>query len=220
VSRLVIDIETVGRELDSLDGAFQSHLLKRAGTDEEIRQVAESLALHPLTAEIVAICLLDPETSVGTVYFQAPGELPMPFEEEGISYEAETEAGILRKFWEKVGDCREIVTFNGRGFDCPFIILRSAALRIKPTRDLMPNRYNGPHIDLFDRLTFFGATQRKFGLDLWCRALGIKSPKEEFSGKDVGDIFRAGRYLDIARYCVRDVRATAELFRLWETYVK
>jgi hypothetical protein len=84
----------------------------------------------------------------------------------------------------------------------------------------MPNRYSDAHIDLFDRLTFFGATQRRFGLDLWCRALGIESPKEEISGQDVGEMFGAGRYVDIARYCVRDVRATAELFMVWETCVR
>jgi DNA polymerase elongation subunit (family B) len=220
VSRIVIDIETAGKEFPSLDGAFRDFLLRRAGTEEERKQVKETLGLHPLTGEIVTISLLNPDTGKGAAYFQAPGELPMTFDEDGIAYEAGTEPEILGKFWDSVRRYDSVVTFNGRWFDCPFIIIRSAVHRIKPTKDLMPNRYSDAHIDLFDRLTFFGAAQRRFGLDLWCRALGIKSPKEEVSGEDVGELFRAGRHLDIARYCVRDVRATAELLKLWETYIK
>ena len=73
----------------------------------------------------------------------------------------------------------EIITFNGRGFDCPFILIRSAVHKIKPTKDLMPNRYNGVHIDLLDQLTFYGASRRKFSLDMWCKTFGIKAPKKK-----------------------------------------
>ena len=40
------------------------------------------------------------------------------------------------------------------GFDCPFLMMRSAILGVKPTRNLMPNRYYMTHIDLLDQLTF------------------------------------------------------------------
>lgn len=220
MSRVVIDIETVGKDFGSLDEAFRRHVLMRAKTDEEVREAVDGLGLHPLTGEIAALCMLDPDSGKGSVFFQAPGELPLPFEEEGVSFEACTEPDILRKFWDRIRRQDTVVTFNGRGFDCPYIIVRSAVHRIKPTRDLVPNRYSDAHIDLFDRLTFFGAAQRRFGLDLWCRAMGIKSPKEEVSGGEVGALFKEGRYLDIARYCVRDVRATAELLKVWEEYVR
>ena len=93
---------------------------------------------------------------------------------------------ILEKFWNTVKSYREIITFNGRGFDCPFILIRSAVHKIKPTKDLMPNRYNGTHIDLLDQLTFYGASRRRFSLDMWCKTFGIKSPKEEgITGYDI-----------------------------------
>jgi predicted PolB exonuclease-like 3'-5' exonuclease len=85
----------------------------------------------------------------------------------------------------------------------------------------MPNRYNGAHIDLLDQLTFYGASRRKFSLDMWCKTFGIKSPKEEgITGYDIKNLFTDKRYLDIARYCLGDIKATKELFGYWENYIK
>ncbi len=100
----------------------------------------------------------------------------------------------------------QIITFNGRSFDCPFILIRSAVHKIKPSRDLMPNRYNGSHIDLLDQLTFYGASRRKFSLDMWCRTFGIKSPKSGgITGDDVKKLYTSGKYIDLAKYCLGDL---------------
>jgi predicted PolB exonuclease-like 3'-5' exonuclease len=85
----------------------------------------------------------------------------------------------------------------------------------------MPNRYNEAHIDLLDHLTFYGASRRRFNLDMWCRTFGIKSPKEGgITGYEVKDLFKTGRYTDIAKYCTGDLRATKELLNYWENYIK
>jgi hypothetical protein len=220
MSRLILDIETVGRDLESFDEASRGYLLRWAETQEQVEEVRESLSFYPLTAEIIAIGLLDPDKDRGAVYFQSPGELPLPLEEDGFRYEAGGEKEILEKFWKTVKAYDEIVTFNGRGFDCPFILVRSAVHRIRPTKEIMPNRYDGSHIDLLDRLTFFGAFRRKFSLDMWCRAFGIASPKGEMTGYEVKDFFKGGRYMDIARYCAGDLRATARLLEYWQNYVR
>ncbi len=166
--------------------------------------------------------MLNPDTDKGAVLYQAPGDLPAPFEEQNIQFVPDTEAGILRRFWEAVKHYDKVVTFNGRGFDAPFLIIRSAVHTIQPTKDLMPNRYSGvTHIDLLDQLTFFGSVRRKFSLHMWCNAFGIKSPKEEgVTGHDVKELFEKGHYLDIARYCVGDLHATKELFLIWEKFVR
>jgi hypothetical protein len=92
---------------------------------------------------------------------------------------------------------------------------------MKPTKDLMPNRYAETHIDLLDQLTFFGASRRRFSLDMWCRTFGIKSPKAEgITGYEVKDLFKAGRHLEIARYCAGDLRATRALLSYWENYIR
>ena len=219
--KLVVDIETIGKDFDSFDEMTQEYLLKFAQTDDEIKAVKEGMGFSPLTGEIVAIGLLNPDTDKGAVYFQSPELLQEPLEEEGIEYIADTEAGILRKFWDTVKYYDQVITFNGRSFDAPFLLIRSAVHRIHPTKDLMPNRYNLSHVDLLDLLTFYGAVRRKFSLHMWCRAFGIKSPKEEgLSGYEVSDLFRAQQYLTIARYCTGDLYATKELFGYWNNYVR
>jgi len=221
MSRVVFDIETLGRDFDSLDDATREYLLRGADSEEAEQKVKDSLSLYPLTAEIVALGMYNQDTGKGVVYYQAPGMSRDPFEEGGIRYEVADERGILENFWDIIRRYDEFVTFNGRGFDCPFILIRSAVHKIRPTRDLMPYRYNGPHIDLMDQLSFFGATRRRFSLDMWCRTFGITSPKEEgIKGEDVSTLFREGRYLDIARYCGRDVKATGELLEYWERYIR
>lgn len=219
--RAVLDIETVGLGIDELDGPMKGYMLKKASSPEEEKEVAESLGLYPLTGFVTAIGLLDPDSGKGAMYYQNPGQEPvLPLEEDGVTYETGSEAEILGKFWEYVRGLKSLITFNGRGFDCPFLLVRSAVHRIRPTLDLMPNRYSDAHIDLMDRLGFYGAVRRRFSLDMWCRALGVKSPKETVHGSQVGELHAKGRHLDIARYCSRDIKATAELFRIWEKHLK
>jgi DNA polymerase elongation subunit (family B) len=219
--KLIIDIETVGKDFDSLDEISKEYLLKFAGSDEDKKAAKEGLGFSPLTGEIVAIGMLNPDTGNGAVYFQAPGVFQESLKEDGIEYIADTEAGILRKFWETVRHYDQIITFNGRGFDAPFIMLRSAVHRIKPSKELMPNRYNLSHVDLLDQLTFYGSVRRKFSLHMWCRAFGIKSPKEEgVTGHEVNDLFKQQQYLAIAKYCVGDLYATKELFEYWNEFVR
>jgi len=221
MGRIIVDIETVGADFDSLDPSTQDYLLKWAGSEEDTLRVKESLSFYPLTAEIVAIGMLNPDSHKGVVYFQAHGEPLAPFEEGGIRFESGTEREILENFWTSIKPYAQFVTFNGRGFDCPFIMIRSAINKIRPSKDLMPNRYSGSHIDLLDQLTFYGTLKRRFSLDMWCKTFNIKSPKSEgITGHEVKDIFRSGRYLDIARYCAGDLIATKELFLIWEGYIK
>lgn len=221
MSRIIFDIETAGKDFDSLEPAVQDYLIKWAETDEEKKEVWDSLSFYPLTAEVITIGMYNPDTNKGAVFFQNNAASVPPFDEEGIRYETGTEEEIIQKFWETIKAYRQFITFNGRGFDCPFILIRSALHKIKPLRDLMPNRYGDIHIDLLDQLTFYGATRRKFSLDMWCRAFGIKSPKGEgITGYEVKDLFKAGKCVDIARYCVGDLRATSELLSIWNSYIR
>ena len=221
MSRVILDIETVGKDFESLDTPTQEYLLRYAETDDEKEEIKDRLSFYPLTAEIVTIGLLEPDSQKGFVFFQTTGNPLLPFEEDDILYETGTEKEIIRKFWNIIKQYRQFITFNGRGFDCPFILVRTAVNKIKPTKELMPNRYGDTHIDLLDQLTFFGASRRRFNLDMWCRTFGIKSPKEGgITGYEVKDLFKAGRCLDIARYCVGDLRATRELLSYWETYMR
>jgi len=220
MNKIIFDIETVGADFDKLDKDSREYLLKYAETPEEKEDVKSQLSFWPLTAEIVAIAMLNPDTGRGAVYFQSGGEKIEPFKEGEIEYRSGSEAEIISWFWKAVSSYDQFITFNGRQFDAPFLALRSAANKISPAKNLMPYRYSADiHIDLMDQMTFYGAT-RKFSLDFYARSFGIKSPKDGgIKGSDVGKFYKEGKYLDIARYCFRDVAATKQLYEIWNDYI-
>jgi uncharacterized protein YprB with RNaseH-like and TPR domain len=218
--RIIFDIETVGVDFDTLDDHAKEYLLKAARTDEERALVPETLSFSPLTGTIVAIAMLNPDTDKGAVYYQTPGREPAEREEDGIVYASGDEKGILERFWRTLAFYDQFVTFNGRSFDGPFLMVRSAVNQVKPSKNLVPYRYGDEHIDLYDRLGFFGAVRRTMTLHMWCQALGIPSSKVNgVTGYQVGTLFKEGRHDDIARYCMDDVRATAQLFHHWNDYI-
>ena len=90
-------------------------------------------------------------------------------------------------------------------------------------KDWLGYRYQAdPHCDLAEQLTFYGVgfgrdgAARRFNLDFYCKAFGIQSPKSHgVTGMDVNDLTAQGRYREIAEYCLRDVQATVQLYRIW-----
>ena len=233
--KLIFDIETIGENFDELDSATRDVLTKWIKKDSEseeeyvkaLEELKSGLGFSPLTGQIVAIGVLDYDKNQGVVYFQAPGENFKEFQEENITFKPCTEKEMLENFWKGSEKYNEFITFNGRGFDAPFLAVRSAVHKIKASKDLMSNRYlssqrfGATHIDLFDQLTFYGATRRKGGLHLWCRAFGITSPKAQgVTGDDVTQLFKEKKYKEIARYNVGDLNATKELYDYWKNYIK
>lgn len=232
--KLILDIETVGVDFKSLDKTTQDNLTrwirKESEGDEEysvaLEELKNRLGFSPLTAEIVVIGVLDYFKNQGVVYFQAPEEKHKEFSENNIIFKQATEKEMLHKFWEGAEQYEYFITFNGRGFDVPFLMVRSAVHGIRPTKNLMRSRYlyqqnpNAIHIDLQDQLSFYGALRRKGSLHLWSRVFGIESPKAGgITGDDVGRLFAEKKYLDIARYNVGDLKATKEFYEKWQKYL-
>jgi DNA polymerase elongation subunit (family B) len=220
MASVIFDIETIGMPLEAFDEAQQEYLLKFADTDEKREAEIQKLALSALTAQIVAVAMINPETMAGKVFYQSPAKEQFFSDDKKVEYLSGSEPELLRNFWSAIQRYDQFITFNGRGFDCPFLMIRSAMLEVRPTRHLVPYRYESSvHCDLLDQLTFYGAT-KKYNLDFYCKSFGIKSPKSEgVSGLDVAPLFQAGKYADIARYCLGDVVATAELFKRWNSFL-
>lgn len=230
MSTLIFDIETIGEDFDSLDKTSQ-HMLTRwieqeyLDEDERrtrIENLKDQLGFSPLTGSIVAIGALNAEKNEGAVYFSGP-QKNVEFEDGGIKYKSMSEKEMLEQFWTLAKLHSHFVTFNGRSFDVPFMMVRSAVHGVKPTRDLMEGRYlyqqrGVKHIDLFDQLSFYGAARyRGQSLHLWCRALGITSPKAGgVDGDAVADLYTKGEFEKIARYNAEDLRATRELYEIWK----
>ena len=230
MSELIFDIETIGEDFEALDKTTQNaliHWIESEVADDdkkarELENLKNGMGFSPLTGEIVAIGMLDCARGKGAVYFQAPHAEIKDFEEDSFVFRAMNEQDMLAKFWEGAREYSHFVSFNGRAFDAPFLMVRSAIHKIRPTVNLMPYRYaqNPIHIDLYDQLSFYGSMRRRGSLHLWSRAFGIESPKAGgINGDDVAPLFKAGKYLDIARYNARDLHATKSLYEYWRDYI-
>lgn len=229
MNALIIDIETTGEEWKDIDQQTKDVLVNRVTRwHPELEAEAETLAQNdlgfsPFTGEIIAIGLLDADTAKGAVYFQAPNKKVATQEKDGIKLQSRTEKEMLEQFWLLAERYSHFVTFSGRAFDIPFIMLRSAVHGVKPTKDLMRGRYlyqsapNAVHVDLYDQLSFYGAMNRLGGLHLACRAFGIKTPKDgAIDGAAVPEFYKQKKYQEIAEYNARDLIATRELYQKWQ----
>jgi hypothetical protein len=232
MARLVFDIETSALGLENFDEVQQEYLFREAERmpDDEARakrrvEISQQFSLWPFTAQVVCIGMLNADTGRGQVLYQADDfaededvEKPMV---EFVPCVDELE--LLTAFWDVAKHYETVVTFNGRGFDVPFLYLRSAILNVPISRkEWLGYRYQtDPHCDLAEQLTFYGVSgregaARRFNLDFYCKAFGIPSPKSEgVTGMDVNDLLAAGEYRKIAEYCLRDVRATVLLHQIW-----
>ncbi len=235
-NKLIFDIETIGEDFEQLDETTRESLtrwIKKESKDEEgyataLEELKNGLGFSPLTGEIVAIGVLDADQDKGAVYYQHPGHEGKEDEEGGIKLKALSEKETLEKFWELAKQYDEFISFNGRSFDVPFLMVRSAINGLRPSKDLLSNRYlslqkfGAKHIDLLDLLTFYGAVYRNRGsLHMWTRAFGITSPKADgITGDDVGRLFKEGKFIEIAKYNVGDLRATRALYQYWEKYLR
>ena len=218
MASVVFDIETVGIPWESLDDAQRTYLQKYARTEEDREKLPGMLSLWPFTGRIVVLAMVNPDSGRGRVWYEkTDGRLEEKSSDGLFHFIGDTEAVFLSEFWKAIARFQRFVTFNGRCFDGPFLMLRSAMLGIAPSKNLVGYRYAlRPHTDLLDVISFFGAS-RKWNLDFACKAFGVESPKEHgMDGFSVGPYYQAGRLHEIALYCRRDVEAPARLFRALE----
>lgn len=229
--KLVFDIETSALPPESFDEAQQEYLYReadrlpageaRATRRTELQQLC---SLWPLTARVLCIAMLNVESQRGQVLFQAEDHEEDPESGPVRFTPCVDEAELLTAFWAVARRYNGVVTFNGRGFDVPFLYLRSAVLNVPISRkDWLGYRFaTDPHCDLADQFTFYNVSgrdgaARRFNLDFYCKAFGIESPKSQgITGLDVARLLAEGQHRQIAEYCLRDVRATVELYRIWK----
>ncbi|MCS7337401.1 MAG: ribonuclease H-like domain-containing protein [Verrucomicrobiae bacterium] len=232
MAKLAFDIETAALPLEQLDDAQREYLFREAekALDEPTRtarraEIERQLNLWPFTAQVVCIAMLNVDTGRGQVLFIAEDYEPDEGEAGPVEFvPCMDEVELLTAFWDVAKHYDEIVTFNGRTFDVPFLYLRSAILNVPISRkDWLGYRFQTePHCDLAEQLTFYGVSgrdgaARRFNLDFYCKAFGIDSPKSYgVTGLDINQLVAQGRYREIAEYCLRDVRATVELYRIWK----
>lgn len=217
MKKLVIDIETVGIPWEELDPYVREYLIKGL-SDGDAEETRRAGGLSPFRGKIIAIGVINIDDGRSCALYEVPGQTDVRVDKVGQrTYISGTEKQILQKFWDFFeGDAR-FITFNGRQFDGPFLMIRTAVNGLVPKRDLVGYRYGfHPNCDLREALNFFGTTnsrQFKFNLDLACKLFGVETSKGEgLDGRSVETWYRAGRHREIADYCLDDVRATAQLY--------
>jgi predicted PolB exonuclease-like 3'-5' exonuclease len=138
------------------------------------------------------------------------------FKRLGVIGEDKDEPGMLNDF---AGFCDQyrphLVTYNGRSFDLPVLVLRCLRHGI-PLRFFFQDkdyRYrfsDAGHIDLYDFLSEHGAA-RVGSLDAIARVMGLPG-KVGVDGSQVEGLYNAGQLQLIKHYCLTDVAQTAFLF--------
>jgi DNA polymerase elongation subunit (family B) len=231
MATIVFDIETSALPLENFDDAQREYLFREAekladatAKAAKHEEITKFMSLWPFTSQVVCIAMLNAETLRGQVLFTAED-----FEENKEGGQVEfmpcaDETELLTAFWDVAKHYDNVVTFNGRGFDVPFIYLRSALLNVPISKkNWLGYRFaTEPHCDLAEQLTFYSVSgrdgaARRFNLDFYCKAFGIESPKSHgVTGMDVKDLMATGKFREIAEYCLRDVRATVELYKIWK----
>lgn len=208
-----LDIETVGQDWQTLLPRVQTYLSEASKGEPDVDAAKEKLSLHAATGRIIAIGLWDLATARGRVLVEGDGSGWAAFGEDAEVFRG-AEPAIVREFWSVIErESPLVVTFNGRAFDAPYLMLRSAILGVPPSRNLMGRRYQlSNHCDLYDVLTFWNASRMKGSLDFWSCQFGLPSPKDGMRGNQVGGMYRDGRLDEIARYCLDDARVTAQLY--------
>jgi len=220
MSTISFDIEVAGFPWDEVDEITRGYLLKRARDEREREAVPERMALYPGLGHVIAIGLWNLEAERGLILLKGDAEEQREWEKVPNSdiFRGD-ETALLTKFWDIVSRKKaRLVSFNGRYYDGPILMIRSAQLGVSPSMNLVTNRYQiDRHCDLMEVFSFMGAWRERYSLDYWCRRFDVESPKGSIDGSQVGRAYREGRIEEIGEYCLRDVRATGELYNCVES---
>lgn len=202
---LVLDIETVPGPMARTDPEkflrpYDRRRLQRG--EITLEQFTNGLGLSPGTGQIICIgCCVRVRNE--------PGALPLH-----QSFYGGSERRVLDGFWKfahgvnpfEPGGFR-LITFNGRAFDVPYVLLRSAIIGVKPTCAL-----DRDHVDLYELLSTDNFKQVGGSLAFWLNAFGLPAKRLAGGGDDVFALFDGGNWDEISAYCETDCTRTLQLF--------
>lgn len=212
---MVFDIETAPavdvRQQPSTVAQAVAKVAERNDWDQ-----SKVMSLSPYFGKVISLAVGDGEQDPRTMEVTVFVVMPEGVDTSGLPawIRPVSEAELLQAFWVMAGYADVVVTYNGRGFDVPFIQGRSVIHGINARTDLMSSRYSlRPHLDLYDVLSPSGRNRGPASLDVVCWALGLTSPKEAMDGSMVASTYEKGDIGSIALYNAGDVRATTGVYQ-------
>lgn len=219
---LFIDIETatVVPQFEDLDIGLKEHWQKRF---DRYLQYSSSIS-DELTPEVYFVDKAAIFAEFAKVICISVGYIRGVFPDHEIrvkTFNAKDEFELLTDFSDLLHHFyfdrynHSICGHNVREFDIPFLCRRMIINQMR-----LPNLMNISGLKpwqvthIIDTLDMwkFGDYKHYTSLDLLCQVLGIESPKQSISGKDVSKLYWQGELTKISKYCEDDVRATIEVY--------
>jgi len=223
---LIIDIETVAYDnaheclepfMEEMKTRNKKDLEKLAEeiTEKKAKMIRKS-ALTPMASKVVAI-------GFGHVNLK---DMDNPFDEDVTSCETELllienedERGLLLRAKEVMDKYNEYVTFNGRGFDFPYLMFRGAINNVP--FNLPIGKYNNKdgHFDLaihiynLSLIANIDSTVQYVSMKKWIRFFGISGEKKNVMDMDY--LTNPQEFLD---YLGEDIRFTWEMFKRFQNH--
>ena len=106
------------------------------------------------------------------------------------------------------------VSFNGVGFDTPYLEKRSIINGVKPANLLQESHLEPWKVTQLDLSKIWkGNAFYPDSLVAVATALGLPSPKDALDGSEVSNAFYEKRLPEIVKYCLKDVETTARVYR-------
>lgn len=197
--------------------SFDVETVPLDGTDPVLDDDGHDLrALSPFTGRIVVIAGWDDEKKRGVCMTHDERMTATPTIPDFTLYTFATEHDLLASWWSLCAKQRRFATFNGNGFDVPFLLGRSVVNGVGVHRPLYTAKpWDDVHVDVCDRLKV--GYKGRPSLDLVCRALGVPSPKNGgIDGSLVGEAWAGNLRAEVATYCCRDVTALANVLAAYD----
>ena len=129
-----------------------------------------------------------------------------------VAHDEGAERHILRNFWEMLRTHQQIATWNGKGFDFPFLLMRSAINGVAPSVEvpLYQQRYqNTPHFDVKHAVLGGDVRQAGEGLSEWLQAFGMETKSGH--GSEVHGMVQRGEWDALKTYGEQDAKGTYDL---------
>lgn len=174
----------------SIDSRLKDEAKKKENYEIKKAQQIENMALNPLFAKVICICLYNPEKQ-----FTLMGD----------------ERDIISHFWSIVGNHETLYTYNGNEYDLNVILKRGLLYGngYFAVDRLLCDKYKaGRHVDIMQKFSLNGKYEK---LDTLAKVY-LKKQKLDIDFKEFPELLKTedGRNR-IGKYCLQDAQLVYEL---------